>query len=204
MHKQNADFSIYTSQDHYVKEISEISLTKVNTDNPDEPLSESLQSLFWSLLGALSWLQQTRADIAPYIGFLQRNAHKPNIGHIQKANMLLRYVRRVNAGILIQKLPPPLRMVTIADSAHKADDQLTECIALRGYIILVVGTPKDKHSHNGQFPGGPCTVLDWVSKKFNTVTRPSFCAELRNQLEAAQSSVFLSSSLEENIMQISS
>ena len=32
MHKQNADFSIYTSQDHYVKEISEISLTKVNTD----------------------------------------------------------------------------------------------------------------------------------------------------------------------------
>ena len=47
-------------------------------------------------------------------------------------------------------------------------------------------------------------MLDWVSKKFNTVTRSSFCAELRNQLEAAQSSVFLSSSLEENIVQIKS
>ena len=41
-------------------------------------------------------------------------------------------------------------------------------------------------------------VLDWVSKKFNTVTRSSFCAELRNQLEAAQSSIHLAAALEEN------
>ena len=41
-------------------------------------------------------------------------------------------------------------------------------------------------------------VLDWVSKKLNTVSRSSFCAELRNQLEAAQSSIHLSAALEEN------
>ena len=54
------------------------------------------------------------------------------------------------------------------------------------------------------FPGGPCTVLDWVSKKFNVITRSSFCAELRNQLEAAQTSLYLSQSLEENCRKIES
>ena len=42
-------------------------------------------------------------------------------------------------------------------------------------------------------------VLEWVSKKFNVVTRSSFGAELRNQLEAAQSSVLMAVFMEENI-----
>ena len=44
MHMQAADFSVYTHQNHYVREISEISLTKGNTDNPDEGLPPELQS----------------------------------------------------------------------------------------------------------------------------------------------------------------
>ena len=54
------------------------------------------------------------------------------------------------------------------------------------------------------FPGGPCTVLDWVSKKFNVITRSSFCAELRNQLEAAQTSLYLSQPFEESCRKIES
>ena len=42
--------------------------------------------------------------------------------------MLLRYVRRVKAGIRFQKLPPPLRMVTVADSAYKSIDD-ADCVA---------------------------------------------------------------------------
>ena len=47
-------------------------------------------------------------------------------------------------------------------------------------------------------------MLDWVSKKFNVITRSSFCAELRNQIEAAQTSVYLASALEENFEAIES
>ena len=49
-------------------------------------------------------------------------------------------------------------------------------------------------------PGGLCNVLDYVSKKFTTVTRSSFAAELRNQLEASQAGVYFSAFLQENMM----
>ena len=49
-------------------------------------------------------------------------------------------------------------------------------------------------------PGGLCNVLDYVSKKFSTVTRSTFAAELRNQLEASQAGVYFSAFLQENLM----
>ena len=115
------------------------------------------------------------------------------------ANKILRYVRRVKAGVVYRKLTAPLKVVTVADSAYKANDDLSNCIALRGYVMLIVGTDKNGKS---KFPGGPCVVVEWVSKKFDVVTRSSFGAELRNQVEAAQSSVFLSSFFEETSCQL--
>ena len=158
-HILSKDFSVYTHQNHYVTEISEISLTDINTTDPQSALADDLLTLFWSLLGALSWLQQTRADIAPFIGYLQRVAHIPTIAHVKMANKLLRYVRRVKCGLRFTRLTPPLKMVTVADSAYKADDGLTECIALRGCIILIVGQHTTRNTGNsvsssGHFPGG--------------------------------------------------
>ena len=45
--------------------------------------------------------------------------------------------------------------------------------------------------------------IDWLSKKFSTVTRTSFAAELRNKLEATQAAVYLATFIEENIGPIS-
>eukprot|EP00975_Prorocentrum_lima_P040551 8514432-Prorocentrum_lima.AAC.1 len=52
------------------------------------------------------------------------------------------------------------------------------CLALRGYLVVVVGSQPTRPLH----PGGHCYVLDFVSKKFNMVARSSFAAELRHQL----------------------
>ena len=202
-HIQHSDCSIYAHQEHYVQEISEISLSKVDTSDLNASLIGDILILFWSLVGALAWLQQTRADICPFVGHLQRVAHKPTIGHAKRANKILRYVRRVKSGLRYRRLTPPLMMVTAADSAYQANTELTECLALRGYITLVVGQAA-QGDQQGHFPGGPCTVLEWTSKKFTVITRSSFCAELRNQLEAAQSSILLASFLEENITKCSS
>jgi len=87
-------------------------------------------------------------------------------------------------------------MVVVADSAYKANQECTECIALRGYLVMLIGSQPT----TSLFPGGHGYVLEWVSKKFNTITRSSFCAELRNQLEAAQSGIHFSTFLEGNML----
>ena len=87
----------------------------------DQELDATDYGLFRSLLGALMWLLQTRADIAPFIGFLQRGANKPTRQHLQQANKVLRYLQaHPGTGILYQKLQGPLRMVVAADSAYKS------------------------------------------------------------------------------------
>ena len=74
---------------------------------------------------------------------------------------------------------------------------------------MIVGQQTSKDigntvSSSGHFPCGPCAVMEWVSKKFSVITRSSFCAELRNQLEAAQSSILLATFLEESSAPFSS
>eukprot|EP00975_Prorocentrum_lima_P041957 8821061-Prorocentrum_lima.AAC.1 len=49
------------------------------------------------------------------------------------------------------------------------------------------------------FPGGHGSVLDFTSKRFTTVARSSFVAELRNTLEASQAGVFYSAFMEESL-----
>ena len=49
-------------------------------------------------------------------------------------------------------------------------------------------------------PGDLCNDLDYVSKQFSTVTRSSFAAELRNQLEASQAGVYYSAFMQESLM----
>ncbi len=195
-HEQRPNGDIYTHQNHYVKEITEVDMSKlIPIQNLDDDLPESYQKLYWSLLGALGWLLQTRADIAPFIGNLQRAASKPKERHLRLANRVLRYCRRVPTGLIFKKLEPPLKVVVVADSAYSAKEDSDECLALRGWLVLLVG----RDTINSHEPGGPCMVLDWVSRKFSTVTRSSFAAELRNQLEAGQAGMLYAAFFEEHL-----
>ena len=163
----------------------------------DQELDPTDYGLFRPLLGALMWLLQTRADIAPFIGFLQRGANKPTRQHLQQANKILRYLQaNPDVGILYQRLQGPVRMVVAADNAYKSTDDDAGCLALKGYLIMLVGSDKT----DSAFPGGKCCILEWVSRKFATVTRSSFAAELRNQLEAAQASIYFAAALQENLI----
>ena len=150
-------------------------MTHTNTTDHQSSPTGDLLTLFWSLLGALSWLQQTHTDIAPFIGYQQRVAHVPTTAHLDgEQNPSI--CQKSKCGLRFTRLTPPLKMVTVADSTYKSDDGLTECIALRGYIILLVGQHATRNTGNsvsssGHLPGGPCAVMDWVSKKFNVITR---------------------------------
>ena len=185
-----------THQNHYVKDLSEIPTSHLDMKDLDKEVDADTHALYWSLLGGIAWLLQTRADICPFVGFLQRAAQKPLIRHVRLLNRVLRYVRRVPSGILFQRLEPPVRLVVVADAAYKAKPDAQECLALRGYIIMLVGS----NATTSQYPGGVCNVLDYVSKKFQQVARSSFVAELRNQVEAAQVGSFFSAFMQENLM----
>ena len=112
--------TVYTHQNHYVKDLSEIPTSHLDMKDLDKEVDTDTHAMYWSLLGGIAWLLQTRADICPFVGFLQRAAQKPLIRHVRLINRVLRYVRRVPSGILFRRLEPPVRLVVVADAAYKA------------------------------------------------------------------------------------
>eukprot|EP00975_Prorocentrum_lima_P059583 12492370-Prorocentrum_lima.AAC.1 len=63
-------------------------------------------------------------------------------------------------------------MVVVADVAYKSNDDFIGCLALRSYLVMLVGSQTSTYC----YPGGHCYVLDFVSKRFTTVARLSFAA----------------------------
>ena len=90
----------------------------------EEPADEDLSQLFMSLVGALAWLILTMPSICMYVSYLQRQTKAPNLGHIRRANRLLRWIRRniKRLGVYFRRLRTPLHVITLADSAFKAQD----------------------------------------------------------------------------------
>eukprot|EP00975_Prorocentrum_lima_P002463 541706-Prorocentrum_lima.AAC.1 len=64
----------------------------------------------------------SRADIAPCVGFMQRQAHKPKNKHLKCINRVLRYCKRVKTGMYFKKCVDPVRVVVIADAAYTSDE----------------------------------------------------------------------------------
>ena len=107
----------------------------------EEPADEDLSQLFMSLVGALAWLILTMPSICIYVAYLQRQTKSPNLGHIRRANRLLRWVRRnlKKLGVYFRRLRAPLRVVTLSDSAFKAQDY--QGLVMRGCIVLLIEAP---------------------------------------------------------------
>ena len=83
-----------------MKEISEAVVSHLDMSNPEAELGSATHESFWSLLGALAWLLMTRADIAPFVGYLQRAAQPPLNNHAKLINKVLIYCKRVSSGIV--------------------------------------------------------------------------------------------------------
>eukprot|EP00975_Prorocentrum_lima_P049365 10327539-Prorocentrum_lima.AAC.1 len=68
----------------------------------------------------------SRADIAPFIGHLQRHAHKPQNKHLKVISRVLRFCKRVNTGMFYRKLFAPISMVVVVVAAHKSNEDLID------------------------------------------------------------------------------
>ena len=106
----------------------------------EEPADEDMAQLFMSLVGALAWLILTMPSICIYVAYLQRQTKAPNLGHVRRANRLLRWIRRhlKQLGVFFRRLRPPLRVITLSDSAFKAQDY--QGLVMRGCVVLLAET----------------------------------------------------------------
>lgn len=92
-HDQHEDFSVHTSQDHYVKVLRPIKLDR--DEAAEQSVVESgLVLAFNSLLGGIAWTLVTRGDVSVHVGYLQRAAHNLKWKHLKMINTILRWMKR--------------------------------------------------------------------------------------------------------------
>jgi hypothetical protein len=80
MHVQH-DNIITLHQDHYVRQLHTLDMVGIDANQPTQALNSKQHAAYLSLLGGLSWLVQTRMDIAVYVCSLQRAAKHPTHEH---------------------------------------------------------------------------------------------------------------------------
>ena len=151
-----------------------------------------------SLVGALAWLVLTMPSICIYVAYLQRQTKSPNLGHVRRANRLLRWIRRnlKRLGVYFRRLRTPLRVFTLSDSAFEAQDY--QGLVMRGCIVLLVEASSGA-SPPALVPGQEvkCQVLDWYSRKHSRVVRSTYAAELLSLLDAVGQGNLIATALDE-------
>ena len=169
---------------------------------PDEhPADEDMKQLYMSLVGAMAWLIMTMPAVCIYVAFLQRQTQSPTLGHVRRANRLLRWIRRSKSqlGILFRRLTPPLRVVTLSDSAFKAQDY--QGLTMRGCVIVLaeLGAGNTDTSDVSLRPNQhvKCQVLDWYARKHSRVVRSTYEAELLSLLDAVGQGNMVATALDE-------
>ena len=138
MHEQNpTTYDVWTHQQDYVPQVNEIPVDAKALVPDEHPADDDMTQLFMSSVGAMTWLIMTMPCICIYVAFLQRQTQTPNLGHIRRANRLLRWIRRNKSrlGIWFCRQQPPLRVVTLPVSASMAQD--CKGLVMRGCVIVL-------------------------------------------------------------------
>ena len=185
-------FSVYTHQNHYVDQLHPINTSMIDKTDESIAITGMAYTLFRSLLGAMQWLLQTRGDIVPYVGCLQRYAQVPTVKHVVMINRVLRWCKHNKTGILYSFIPGNLAMAVIADSAYKCEPEDTDCLALRGFIIALLGRNLD-----GSYS---LHILEIIGSKHKLVTRSTFAAELRNAIDAVDTGLKINGAIHEQLV----
>ena len=188
MYDQAEDFSVTTHQNHYVTGLKAVDMTAVDTSKPLTPLTELQHSDYLSLLGGLSWLSQTRLDVCIYVQALQRAAQKPTIGHLQRLNCVVKWVRRKPAFLHFCKLIGTIKVAVISDAAFRRED--VTGLAMRGCIIALA------EAHPSQ-PGGRIQIIDYYSRRQRRVVRSTFGAELNALVDGFETGKLLAFTMAE-------
>ena len=102
-------------------------------------------------------------------------------------------------GVYFRRLRTPLRVITLSDSAFKAQDY--QGLVMRGCIVLLAegGQPTSGASAPALVTGQEvkCQVLDWYSRKHSRVVRSTYAAELLSLLDAVGQGNLIATAMDE-------
>ena len=175
-------FEVYTHQKKYISEPKPIPILHGKMADFNQPADANTAALYISLLGGISWVCQTRADIYIYVGFCQRHAKAPARLHIVILNKFLSWLQEHHSGIHYKKIELPTALYVISDSAFKAVDP--DCLCVKADIIALGEYRTDKL-------GGNIQPWSLSSKKQARVTRSTFAAELGASTDASSSGILV-------------
>ena len=157
---------------------------------PSDPLNAVLIQQYQSLLGALSWMIQTRTDVAVYCCALQRAAQKPLAEHGLRLNKVVKWIKRKPVGLIYKKMKTPTRVMIVSDAAFRKEDD--KGLAMRGALIGII-------EGSSFTPGGVFHLLEWYSRKQRRVTRSTFSAELNAASDAYEMGKLIAMTISEII-----
>ena len=126
-------------QDEYIEALIPIQHIDLIGKAPNTPVSQEVESLYRSLLGAVAYTQLTQHQIACYVVALQRVAHKCTIGDVRRLNVLTKRSKKKPLTITFLPLESGLHykndfLTTFSDSGFKKEE--LDGYALRGAAFL--------------------------------------------------------------------
>ena len=169
IHRQLEDFTISLDQKHYAEQLNPAQIPAALVSTPEARLDPGLLGTYMSLLGGAAWMVQTRPDVCVYIQALQRATHVATVGHLQRLNKIVRYLRRRPSALYYpQFTTSSLKIICVSDSAFRVET--SACLAMRGAVIGLCEDLPGK-------PGGVVHTLEYYSRRQRKVTRSTFAAE---------------------------
>ena len=187
-HEQASDLSVIRlHQNHYVAQLQKLDVAGLT---PETILNASQIADFLSLLGGMSWLIQTRLDIAVFVAAVQRSSKQPRGEHATRLNRVLKWAQRNPAYLTYKRLPTPTVVIAVSDSAFRRE--CTVGLAMRGAVVGI--TPWQIETCAGLIH-----ILEFWARKQRRVTRSTFSAELNSLIDSVEFAKLLAMILAEII-----
>jgi len=150
-----------------IKTIPPESYRNLSSNAKCEPI---LHQQYQSLLGAVAFTGLSRLDVLVFIVALQRYSHAPQVIHVKRLNVLVRWMQANPKKLCYRRFKQSKQhLKIIADSSFKKEEEKGH--SLRG--LLIVRCDGDCFAE-----GGTVHVLDFATKALRFVTRSTFSAEL--------------------------
>ena len=120
------DYSITIHQDHYVRDIKPVDMTRSRKKQRFSLCNDLEISQLRACLGALSWLaKETRPDIAGRVALLQQSLPHPRVRDLIEANAIITEAQaHPTSGLRLMPIPPENLRVGVATDASWANSKM--------------------------------------------------------------------------------
>ena len=158
----------------------------MSSKSAESECGEDLHLLYMSLLGDVAYLYLTRMDILVFISACQRFAHKPQIIHVKRLNVIVRWAQRNPKKLVYRPMPrDDIFLNVVADAAFKKEEEKGH--SLRGAVYMrATGTIKNSFRAKGVIH-----LLEYLCKALRHVTRSTFSSELHACCDSADLGILI-------------